>query len=71
MILAYSLHKLLIDVTGIQQKQRKRSKNHMDTAIMLETEQLQKTERNIVMDVCDITKSLPLGRENQSQEPAP
>jgi len=35
----------------------------MNTAVMLETEQLQKTERNMVMDVRDITKSLPLGRE--------
>lgn len=35
----------------------------MNTEVMLETEQLQKTERNIVMDVRDITKSLPLGRE--------
>jgi len=30
---------------------------------MLETEQSQKTEQKIVMDVRDITKSLPLGRE--------
>jgi putative ABC transport system ATP-binding protein len=35
----------------------------MDTAITLETEQFQKTERDVVMDVRDITKSLPLGRE--------
>src|SRR5256714_11509347 len=47
-------------------KQRKRSKNHMqsDTAIILEAEeQTPKTERKVVMDVRDITKSLPLGRE--------
>lgn len=36
---------------------------HINAALTLETEQLQKTERNIVMDVQDITKSLPLGRE--------
>jgi putative ABC transport system ATP-binding protein len=35
----------------------------MNTAVTLETEQFQKTELNIVMDVRDITKSLPLGRE--------
>src|SRR6202162_563406 len=35
----------------------------MNTAVMLETEQIQKTERKVVMDVQDITKSLPLGRE--------
>src|SRR5215831_4338581 len=35
----------------------------MDTGIALETEQVQKTKRNVVMDVRDITKSLPLGRE--------
>ncbi len=35
----------------------------MDTAITLETGQFQKTERAVVMDVQDITKSLPLGRE--------
>ncbi len=35
----------------------------MDTTVILETEQSQKTERDIVMDVRDITKSLPLGRE--------
>src|SRR6266699_1724592 len=47
-------------------KQRKRSKNHMhtDTAIILEAEeQTPKTERKVVMNVRDITKSLPLGRE--------
>src|SRR5260370_19594140 len=35
----------------------------MDTAAILETRQLQKTERTVVMDVQNITKSLPLGRE--------
>src|SRR5260370_3870127 len=35
----------------------------MDTAAILETRQLQKTERTIVMDVQNITKILPLGRE--------
>src|SRR2546428_11365340 len=35
----------------------------MNTAVVLETEQSQKTERTVVMDVRDITKSLPLGRE--------
>src|SRR5947209_18436178 len=35
----------------------------MNTAVILETEQSQKTERTVVMDVHDITKSLPLGRE--------
>src|SRR5260370_37573501 len=35
----------------------------MNTAVVLETEQSQKTERTVVMDVHDITKSLPLGRE--------
>jgi putative ABC transport system ATP-binding protein len=35
----------------------------MDTTVILETKQSQKTERGIVMDVRDITKSLPLGRE--------
>src|SRR5436853_7526987 len=35
----------------------------MNTAVILETEQSQKTERTVVMDVRDITKSLPLGRE--------
>src|SRR5260221_3824765 len=35
----------------------------MNTSVMLETEQSQKTERKLVMDVQDITKSLPLGRE--------
>src|SRR2546429_7721633 len=47
-------------------KQRKRSKNHMhtNTAIILEAEeQAPKAERKVVMDVRDITKSLPLGRE--------
>src|SRR5437879_3953915 len=43
--------------------QRKRSRSHMNTAIILETEQLQKSEPKVVMDVCNITKSLPLGRE--------
>ncbi len=33
------------------------------TAIILEAEQTQKTERKVVMDVQNITKSLPLGRE--------
>src|SRR5436309_12650630 len=47
-------------------KQRKRSKNQMntDTAVILEAEeQTPKTEGKVVMDVRDITKSLPLGRE--------
>src|ERR1700730_11780809 len=35
----------------------------MKTDIMLETEQSQKTDTKVVMDVQDITKSLPLGRE--------
>src|SRR6266849_6290997 len=35
----------------------------MNIAAILETEQAQKTERTVVMDVQDITKSLPLGRE--------
>src|SRR5258706_2739803 len=35
----------------------------MKTDIMLETEQSQKTDAKVVMDVRDITKSLPLGRE--------
>ena len=35
----------------------------MKTDIMLETEQSQKTDQKVVMDVRDITKSLPLGRE--------
>jgi putative ABC transport system ATP-binding protein len=35
----------------------------MNTDVILETEQVQRTERTIVMDVQDITKSLPLGRE--------
>src|SRR3989441_7955703 len=35
----------------------------MNTAVVLETEQSQKTERTVVMDVRNITKSLPLGRE--------
>src|SRR5437764_1840900 len=35
----------------------------MNTSVMLETEQSQKTAQKIVMDVRDITKSLPLGRE--------
>src|SRR5258708_10152897 len=35
----------------------------MDTAAIIETRQLQKTERTVVMDVQNITKSLPLGRE--------
>jgi putative ABC transport system ATP-binding protein len=35
----------------------------MKTDIMLETEQSQKTGAKVVMDVQDITKSLPLGRE--------
>jgi len=35
-----------------------------DTAVILEAEeQMPKTERKVVMDVRDITKSLPLGRE--------
>jgi putative ABC transport system ATP-binding protein len=35
----------------------------MNTEITSETEQSQKAERKVVMDVQDITKSLPLGRE--------
>src|SRR5437764_2376943 len=35
----------------------------MNTAVILESEQSQKTGRKVVMDVRDITKSLPLGRE--------
>src|SRR5437763_2355644 len=35
----------------------------MNTAVILETEQSQKTERTVVMDVKDITKSLPRGHE--------
>src|SRR5438128_2282962 len=35
----------------------------MNTALILKTAQSQKTERTVVMDVRDITKSLPLGRE--------
>ena len=35
----------------------------MKTDIMLEKEQTQKTDQKVVMDVRDITKSLPLGRE--------
>ncbi len=36
----------------------------MITEIILETKQSQQAERNIVMDVQNIRKSLPLGREN-------
>src|SRR5581483_8006889 len=46
-----------------QVKQRKRSKKHMNTAVTLASEQVLQTERKVVMDVQDITKSLPLGRE--------
>jgi len=35
----------------------------MNTTVILESEQAQKTEAIVVMDVRDITKSLPLGRE--------
>jgi putative ABC transport system ATP-binding protein len=35
----------------------------MNTSLILESEQSQKTERKVVMDVQSITKSLPLGRE--------
>src|SRR2546421_4298094 len=35
----------------------------MNTSLILESEQSQKTEAKVVMDVRDITKSLPLGRE--------
>jgi len=35
----------------------------MNTTLILESEQSQTTERKVVMDVRDITKSLPLGRE--------
>src|SRR5947209_4844304 len=44
-------------------KARKRSRSYMNTEITPETEQSQKAERKVVMDVQDITKSLPLGRE--------
>src|SRR5450755_31515 len=46
-----------------QSKQRKRSRNHMNTAITLESEQTSKAEHKVVMDVQNSTKSLPLGRE--------
>ncbi len=35
----------------------------MNTTLILESEQSQKTEHKVVMDVRDIAKSLPLGRE--------
>src|SRR5437764_3839769 len=35
----------------------------MNTAVILETQQTQQTERKVVIDVQNITKSLPLGRE--------
>src|SRR5437016_11113682 len=35
----------------------------MNTTLILESEESQKTEAKVVMDVRDITKSLPLGRE--------
>src|SRR5947209_13665109 len=35
----------------------------MNTTVILEAEQVQKTMRKVVMDVRDITKSLPLSRE--------
>ena len=35
----------------------------MNTSLILESEQSQETQRTVVMDVRDITKSLPLGRE--------
>src|SRR6202140_1551506 len=44
-------------------KLRKRSRIHMNTAITLESEQVSKAEQKVVMDVQNITKSLPLGRE--------
>ena len=47
-------------VAGLDMKEKR---SHMNTSIMLEMEQSQKTEQKIVMDVRDITKSLPLGRE--------
>src|SRR5437016_1850161 len=47
-------------VAGLDMKEKR---SHMNTSVMLETEQSQKTEQKIVMDVRDITKSLPLGRE--------
>src|SRR5579863_9464763 len=42
---------------------KKEKETTMNTAIILETAQTQKTERTVVMDVQNITKSLPLGRE--------
>src|SRR5579863_5400873 len=42
---------------------KKETEQAMDTNILLETEPTQKTERTVVMDVREITKSLPLGRE--------
>ena len=47
-------------VAGLDMKEQR---SHMNTSVILETEQSQKTEQKIVMDVRDITKSLPLGRE--------
>src|SRR6266567_9631125 len=47
-------------VAGLDMKEKR---SRMNTSVMLETEQSQKTEQKIVMDVRDITKSLPLGRE--------
>ena len=35
----------------------------MNTSLILETEVASKIERKVVMDVQNITKSLPLGRE--------
>src|SRR5579863_6328025 len=42
---------------------KKETEQAMDTNILLETEPTQKTERTVVMDVQNITKSLPLGHE--------
>lgn len=41
----------------------KRGKKHMDKIISIETQQTAEAELNIVMDVRNITKTLPLGRE--------
>src|SRR5260370_16721450 len=40
----------------------KRKRRHMNTTIEFETQQKREIERNIVMDVQEITKILPLGR---------
>src|SRR5260370_19985505 len=41
----------------------KRKRKHMNTTIEFETQQKREIERKIVMDVQEITKILPLGRE--------